>query len=108
ALLPVFSQGKRYQRPIFSPKFFDQTLSNSVCCARGTRAMEYLWSWKNYGAGRIGYDPFSPGKQMDKRKISAKELVSDIKSGMTDAQLMAKHELTAKGLEGLFSKLIQA
>jgi hypothetical protein len=45
---------------------------------------------------------------MNKRKISAKELVSDIKSGMTDAQLMAKHELTPKGLEGLFSKLIQA
>ena len=45
---------------------------------------------------------------MNKRKISAKELVSDIKSGMTDAQLMAKHELTPKALEGLFSKLIQA
>jgi hypothetical protein len=45
---------------------------------------------------------------MNKRKISAKELVSDIKSGMTDAQLMEKHELTPKGLEGLFSKLIQA
>ena len=45
---------------------------------------------------------------MNKRKISAKELVSDIKSGMTDAQLMAKYELTAKGLDALFSKLIQA
>ncbi len=45
---------------------------------------------------------------MNKRKISAKELVSDIKSGMTDAQLMAKHELSPKTLEALFSKLIQA
>ncbi len=44
----------------------------------------------------------------NKRKISAKELVSDIKAGMTDAQLMSKYELTAKALEGLFSKLIQA
>ncbi len=45
---------------------------------------------------------------MNKRKISAKELVSDVKSGMTDAQLIAKYELTPKALDGLFSKLIQA
>jgi len=45
---------------------------------------------------------------MNKRKISAKQLVSDIKSGLSDAQLMAKHDLTPKALESAFSKLIEA
>jgi hypothetical protein len=45
---------------------------------------------------------------MNKRKISAKQLVSDIKSGLSDAQLMAKHDLTAKGLQSAFSKLTEA
>ena len=44
---------------------------------------------------------------MNKRKVSAKELVSDIKSGMSDAQLMAKHGLTPKGLQSAFSKLTE-
>ena len=45
---------------------------------------------------------------MNKRKISAKQLVSDINSGMSDAQLMAKHELSPKGLQSAFSKLVGA
>ncbi len=45
---------------------------------------------------------------MNKRKINAKQLVSDIKSGMSDAQLMAKHELTPKGLQSAFRKLVEA
>lgn len=45
---------------------------------------------------------------MNKRKISAKQLVSDVKSGMSDTQLMAKHELTPKGLQSAFSKLVEA
>jgi hypothetical protein len=45
---------------------------------------------------------------MGTRKISAKEVVGDIKSGMSDAELMKKHDLSAKGLESLFEKLVKA
>lgn len=45
---------------------------------------------------------------MNKPKIGAREAVNDIKSGMTDAELMEKYKLTAKGLESLFGKLVQA
>ena len=41
---------------------------------------------------------------MSKPKISAREVVQDIKSGMTDPELMQKYSLTPKGLESLFSK----
>ena len=34
--------------------------------------------------------------------------MNDIKSGMTDAELMEKYGLTAKGLASLFRKLVQA
>lgn len=51
---------------------------------------------------------FRRGNQMNKRKISGKQLLSDIKSGMSDAQLMAKHDLTSKALASAFSKLIEA
>jgi hypothetical protein len=45
---------------------------------------------------------------MNKPKIGAREAVNDIKSGMTDAELMEKYKLTAKGLESLFGKLVEA
>jgi hypothetical protein len=45
---------------------------------------------------------------MDKPKIGARQAVNDIKSGMTDAELMKKYSLTAKGLESLFRKLVEA
>lgn len=45
---------------------------------------------------------------MNKPKIGAREAVNDIKSGMTDAELMAKYRLTANGLESLFRKLVEA
>ena len=45
---------------------------------------------------------------MNKPKIGAREAVNDIKSGMTDAELMAKFRLTANGLESLFRKLVEA
>ena len=51
---------------------------------------------------------FRRGNQMNKRKISGKQLLSDIKSGMSDAQLMAKHDLTPKGLQSALSKLVEA
>jgi len=45
---------------------------------------------------------------MDGPKIVAREAVKDIKSGMTDADLMEKYKLTPKGLESLFRKLVEA
>lgn len=44
----------------------------------------------------------------EKKAISAREVVADIKVGMTDEQLMAKHMLSAKGLQSLKNKLIAA
>ena len=43
-----------------------------------------------------------------KRKIRAKEIVNDIRSGMTDSQLMEKHGLSSKGLQSIFKKLVDA
>ena len=43
-----------------------------------------------------------------KRKIKAKDIVNDIRSGMSDSQLMEKHELSYKGLQSVFKKLVDA
>jgi hypothetical protein len=42
----------------------------------------------------------------EKKKISAKQITADIRSGMTDGQLMEKHGLTAKALETVKGKLL--
>jgi hypothetical protein len=44
----------------------------------------------------------------EKKTISAREVVADIKVGMTDEQLMAKHLLSTKGLQSLKNKLLAA
>jgi hypothetical protein len=44
---------------------------------------------------------------MEKRTIQAKEVVQDIRSHMTDAQLMEKYHLSAKGLRSVLKKLIE-
>lgn len=41
-----------------------------------------------------------------KPRIKARDAVRDIRSGMTDSQLMEKHGISAKGLQSLFAKLI--
>ncbi len=43
---------------------------------------------------------------MGKRQISISEAVKDIQSGMDDAELMAKYQLKAIGLQSLFKKLV--
>lgn len=43
-----------------------------------------------------------------KKTISAREVVADIRVGMTDEQLMLKHQLSGKGLQSLFAKLVSA
>ncbi len=44
----------------------------------------------------------------ERKTISAREVVSDIREGMTDDQLMRKHSLSAKGLSSLKNKLLNA
>jgi len=44
----------------------------------------------------------------EKKTVSAREVVADIRVGMTDAQLMAKYGLAEKGLESLKKKLLAA
>lgn len=43
---------------------------------------------------------------MGKRQISISESVKDIRSGMDDAELMARYQLKAIGLQSLFKKLV--
>jgi hypothetical protein len=45
---------------------------------------------------------------MPKRRISAKEAVADIRSGMSDAAVMKKFSLSEEGLQSLYDKLVQA
>ncbi len=43
-----------------------------------------------------------------KRELSAKEIVEDVRAGMSDQDLMDKHRLTSKGLQSVFRKLMAA
>jgi hypothetical protein len=45
---------------------------------------------------------------VEKKKISAKEAVADIRSGVSDADLMDKYSLSNAGLQSLFDKLVSA
>jgi hypothetical protein len=45
---------------------------------------------------------------VEKKKVSAKETVADIRSGMSDADLMSKYALSNAGLQSLFDKLVSA
>ncbi len=45
--------------------------------------------------------------QIEKRTIKAKDVVQDIRSHMTDVQLMKKYHISTQGLRSLFKKLIQ-
>lgn len=41
-----------------------------------------------------------------KKVVNAKDIVDDIRAGMSDRDLMAKYELSSKGLQSAFTKLI--
>jgi hypothetical protein len=45
---------------------------------------------------------------MEKRKITAREILKDIRGGMDDALLMRKYQLSAQGLQSVFNKMVQA
>ncbi len=49
-----------------------------------------------------------PVPQPKKRQVSAKEIAREIRSGATDLSLMEKYKLTARGLQSVFQKLIEA
>jgi uncharacterized protein (DUF433 family) len=58
----------------------------------------------------VGLKVINPnGKTMTpKPRIKARDAVRDIRSGMTDSGLMEKYGLSAKGLQSLFLKLLEA
>jgi hypothetical protein len=43
---------------------------------------------------------------MERRKITARDILNDVKAGMSDPALMAKYNLSAQGLDGVFRKLV--
>lgn len=43
-----------------------------------------------------------------KRTIRAADMVKDIRSGLTDPELMDKHQLSSEGLRNVFRKLLEA
>ena len=43
-----------------------------------------------------------------KKQINARQMADDVRSGLADSQLMDKYELSAKGLQSVFQKLIEA
>ncbi len=45
---------------------------------------------------------------MAKKTINVKAIVADIKAGMNNAALMEKYQLSEKGLQSLFKKLMDA
>ena len=45
---------------------------------------------------------------MEKRKITAREVLKDIRSGASDSELMKKYSLSAQGLQSIFDKLLRA
>ncbi len=45
--------------------------------------------------------------QPERRTIKAKDVVQDIRSHMTDAQIMEKYQLSARGLQSVLKKLIR-
>ena len=45
---------------------------------------------------------------MEKRKITAREVLKDVQAGMNDTALMKKYMLSAQGLQSVFNKMIEA
>jgi len=45
---------------------------------------------------------------VETRKIKARDIVNDIRAGVTDADLMSKYRLSSRGLQSAFDKLVEA
>ncbi len=50
----------------------------------------------------------APCFQRQKRIINAREIIDDVRSGMSDAELMEKYRLSSMGLQSAFSKLLNS
>jgi len=48
-----------------------------------------------------------PGTRPHKLRVAAGEVVGDIRSGMTDPELMVKYQTSSKGLQKLFRRLVE-
>jgi uncharacterized protein (UPF0212 family) len=44
---------------------------------------------------------------MKKRKITAREVLGDVRTGVSDPALMEKYRLSAQGLQSVFNKLLK-
>ncbi len=49
-----------------------------------------------------------PRKKKSRPPVKARDMVNDIRNGLTDAQLMEKYDLSAKGLQSVLTKLLEA
>jgi hypothetical protein len=49
-----------------------------------------------------------PRKKKSRPPVKARDMVTDIRDGLNDAQLMEKYDLSAKGLQSVFAKLLEA
>lgn len=49
-----------------------------------------------------------PGGVMVKRKISARQIMSELRAGMTDRELMEKHNINAESLRYIFKRLVES
>ncbi len=45
---------------------------------------------------------------MEKRKITARDILKDIRAGVDDSVLMKRYSLSAQGLQSVFNKMVQA
>ena len=45
---------------------------------------------------------------MSKREIKAKDILEDLRAGLTDDQIMEKYRLSPTGLKSLFDKMVAA
>ncbi|MBI5248937.1 MAG: hypothetical protein HY912_05530 [Desulfomonile tiedjei] len=67
---------------------------------------EKFASYRSMAVGIIARDQVRDSKV--KRKVNAHQLLADMRSGMDDDSIMAKYDLTPRGLQSFFRKAIKA
>jgi AraC-like DNA-binding protein len=71
-------------------------------------ASHYFFTWKKYGKSLPLLDVRPGGIFMLKLVINADEAVRHIRNGLSDEELMKEYEISARALESLFARLLQA
>lgn len=69
--------------------------------------------WENHfraleNRPQYGIVKYTQGDSVAKRKITAKEILADLRSGLDDPALMNKYNLSSEGLQSLFKKMLKA